>query len=179
MIFAVVGPSGAGKDTLMAGACALDPDIRLVRRVITRPADAGGEDFDGVSEAEFDLRKAAGDFALDWAAHGLRYGIPADQLAGSGTVIFNGSRDALLLARHFFPGLMVILVTAPLEVLATRLALRGREDAQDIRNRLSRAAFTLPPGITPRVVMNDGDEDEGVRRFMAALQPVSGTRSIR
>ena len=41
-IFAVVGPSGAGKDTLMAAAARARPDLHIVRRVITRPATAGG-----------------------------------------------------------------------------------------------------------------------------------------
>lgn len=179
MIFAVVGPSGAGKDTLMAAACAIDPSIRLVRRVITRPADAGGEDFEGVTEAEFQARKQAGAFALDWDAHGLRYAIPAEQLAGPGTVLFNGSRKALPLASAVLPGLTVILVTAPLDVLARRLSLRGREDAEDIMGRLARSEFVLPDGITPRVVVNDGTEAEGVQRFMAALYAVSGTRLSR
>jgi ribose 1,5-bisphosphokinase len=179
MIFAVVGPSGAGKDTLMSAACARDPSIRLVRRVITRPADAGGEDFESVSEAAFQARKQAGAFALDWDAHGLRYAIPADQLTGPGTVLFNGSRKALSRACTVLPDLTVILVTAPLDVLAQRLAQRGREDAQDILGRLARSEFVLPAGIIPRVVVNDTTEAEGVRRFMAALYPVSGTRSSR
>ena len=66
-LFAVVGPSGAGKDTLMAAARAARPGLVLVRRVITRPESAGGEDFEGVGETEFALRLAAGDFALHWA----------------------------------------------------------------------------------------------------------------
>ena len=53
MIFAVVGPSGAGKDTLIAGALRARPDLHLVRRVITRPTEAGGEAFEGVTGAEF------------------------------------------------------------------------------------------------------------------------------
>ena len=79
MIFAVVGPSGAGKDTLIQGALAARPDLRLVRRVITRPTDAGGEDFEGVTEDDFAARRRAGDFALHWQAHGLSYGIPKAQ----------------------------------------------------------------------------------------------------
>jgi phosphonate metabolism protein PhnN/1,5-bisphosphokinase (PRPP-forming) len=172
-LFAVVGPSGAGKDTLIAGAMAARPDLRLVRRVITRPTEAGGEPFEGVTEAEFQARKACGDFALDWQAHGLSYGIPRAQVTGPGDVIFNGSRAALPEAARVFPTLRVILVTAPDAVLAIRLAARGREDAADIQARLARAAFTLPPGITATTVVNDTSLEEGVARLLAALQPVS------
>ncbi len=172
-IFAIVGPSGAGKDTLIAGARAARPDLRCVRRVITRLAEAGGEDFDGVSEAEFATRKARGDFALDWQAHGLRYGIPRAQIEGPGDVIFNGSRGALVQAAQVFPGLQMILVTAPDAVLARRLAARGRESAGDIRARLARAVFTLPPGTSATAVLNDDTPEVGIARLLAALQPAS------
>lgn len=173
MIFAVVGPSGAGKDTLIAGAIRARPDLRLVRRVITRPTEAGGEDFEGVTEAEFATRKARGEFALDWLAHGLCYGIPAFALTGPGDIVFNGSRAALPEARAALPGLRVILVTAPDAVLAQRLAARGRESLDDIRARLRRAAYALPEGIAAAVVVNDGTPEAGIRAFLAALQPVS------
>lgn len=173
MIFAVVGPSGAGKDTLIRGALQAQPDLRLVRRVITRPSEAGGEDFDGVTPAEFALREVQGDFALTWQAHGLSYGIPKDQVTGPGTVLFNGSRAALPLAARVFPGLRVILVTAPDIVLAARLANRGRETTEDIRARLSRAAFDMPPGIAFQTVINDASPATGIARLLAALQPVS------
>ncbi len=83
MIFAIFGPLGAGTDTLIAGVMAARPDRRLARRVITRPSDAGGEDFEGVTEAEFATRKAAGEFAVGWQAHGLHYGFPRAQTLGS------------------------------------------------------------------------------------------------
>ncbi len=173
-LFAIVGPSGAGKDTLLAGALAARPDLVLVRRVITRPTEAGGEEFDGVTEAEFARRMAAGAFALHWQAHGLSYGIPAAQIDPGRTVLFNGSRAALPAAQARFPALVVVLVTAPVAVLAARLAARGRETAADIAARLERAGFDLPAGLDVRQVINDGTPAEGVARLLAALQPSRG-----
>lgn len=175
-IFAVVGPSGAGKDTLMEAARAARPDLVLVRRVITRPEAAGGEAFEGVSEAEFARRRAAGGFALDWQAHGLSYGIPAAVRADLGagrTVLFNGSRAMLDAARRAFPGLTVLMVTAAPEVLARRLAARGRETEEDIARRLARRVDPVPQGLPVVVIRNDGALEEAVAAFLAALQPVS------
>ena len=66
--------------------------------MITRAAEAGGEDFDSVSEAEFARMQAEGAFALHWQAHGLSYGIPkteAAMLNRGHDLLFNGSRAAL------------------------------------------------------------------------------------
>jgi ribose 1,5-bisphosphokinase len=172
-LFAIVGPSGAGKDTLIEGALALCPDLRRVRRVITRPVALGGEDFLAVTEADFAKRHAEGDFALSWQAHGLHYGIERAQLTGSGTILFNGSRTILPDASRMFPALRIILVTAPTSVLADRLSARGRESAADIRSRLRRGNFAMPQGLDFATVCNDGTAKEGIARLLAALQPVS------
>ena len=175
MIFAVVGPSGAGKDTLIEGALRARPGLRLVRRVITRPTEAGGEDFEGVTSEEFAARKAWGEFALDWEAHGLSYGIPRAQVQGDGDRIFNGSRAALSAAQAAFPDLRVIVVTAPPQVLAERLAARGREKPEDIAERLDRAGFDLPAGTQAATVMNDSTPKQGVARLLAALDAAAAT----
>jgi ribose 1,5-bisphosphokinase len=175
-LVAVVGPSGAGKDTLMLAAAKARPDILLVRRIISRPEDAGGEDFEGVTDTEFLRRQQAGLFALHWEAHGLHYGIPAsihNELGQGRIVLFNGSRGVLAEARAQFPALRVILVTAAPEILAARLAARGRESAADIAGRLARGNFELPPGLDVAVVRNDGSLEASLAAFLAALHPVS------
>jgi ribose 1,5-bisphosphokinase len=168
MLILVVGPSGAGKDTLLDGARAALPGVRFARRVITRPADAGGEDHEAVSDAEFDRR----DFALRWGAHGLRYGILAADVARGGDLVANVSRGVIAQAAAKFP-VHVIEVTAPPEVLAARLAARGRESAADVAARLARAV-PLPDGVPVTRVMNDGTVAEGIDRFVAAITRVTG-----
>ncbi|MEM7671417.1 MAG: phosphonate metabolism protein/1,5-bisphosphokinase (PRPP-forming) PhnN, partial [Pseudomonadota bacterium] len=171
-LIAVVGPSGAGKDTLIDGACATREDLRPVRRAITRPVDAGGEAHEALTQDAFARRLEQGAFAIHWDAHGLSYGIPAeidDWLASGATVLFNGSRAALPAARARYSGLEIILVTAPPDVLARRLATRGRETETDISERLVRKAYPIPDDT--HVVVNDGSIDEGVARLLAVLTP--------
>ncbi|WP_431284426.1 phosphonate metabolism protein/1,5-bisphosphokinase (PRPP-forming) PhnN [Humitalea sp. 24SJ18S-53] len=169
MLIAVVGASGVGKDTLLdRSRVALQDDqrFRWARRVITRPAEAGGEDHDAVTEAEFLLRR----FALSWSAHGLRYGITeadgAAALVGH-RVVANLSRAILAEAATRFP-LRVVNITLPDSLRAARLAARGREDVADIAARLSRVA-PLPPGLNIIEIVNDGSAAEGAARLVAAL----------
>jgi phosphonate metabolism protein PhnN/1,5-bisphosphokinase (PRPP-forming) len=171
-LFAVVGPSGAGKDTLLAGVCG-DAGLHWVRRVITRPESPGGEPFEGVSCGEFATREALDAFALTWNAHGLRYGIPRTELAplqDGRDVVFNGSRAALEQAAGVFPGLQVIHVTAPAEVLAKRLKGRGRETARQIASRLARSVDDVPIGLPVIEIVNDSSPEEGIAKLKDALQ---------
>ena len=172
-LFAIVGPSGAGKDTLMEAARARDPAVHLVRRVITRPTEAGGEDFEGVTEAEFARRLAAGEFVLHWRAHGFAYGIPAsvrDVLAEGRAVLFNGSRAMLAEAVRAFPELKVIHVTARPEVLRARLEKRGRETSDEIEKRLDRARVSLPLGLDLFEIDNSGDLETALSALLRVVR---------
>lgn len=183
MLVLIVGPSGAGKDTLLDAARAAladDPGYRFVHRVVTRPAGQGNEDHEAVSDAEFGKRLQAGSFALWWRAHGLQYGIPADiqiDLAQGRTVVASVSRSVVADAASRFP-VAVIEVTAPADMLARRLAARGREDAVDIARRLSRS-IELPSPVERQTVMNDGTIEQGTKRLLAALSRVKAAAAPR
>lgn len=164
-VFAVVGPSGAGKDTVINAVRARRPDLTILRRVITRAEVEGDEPFEGVDHETFATREAADMFALCWDAHGLRYGIPKPTTT---PVIFNGSRKRLADAAAAFPGLEVIHITAPAPVRAARLAARGRETADDIAARLTRD-LTLPAGLTVHEIDNSGALEDAVAAFLRVL----------
>jgi ribose 1,5-bisphosphokinase len=172
---AVVGPSGVGKDSVMQRVAARDPRIVLARRVINRPSDAGGEDFVGVTLADFRARMAAGDFALNWEAHGLHYAIPETveaHLQDGRDVLANLSRAALIGANVRFARFEVINLTAAREVLAARLVARGRETTTQIAGRLDRASAALPDGIKALHLDNSGPLDQTVQAALDRLYPV-------
>ncbi|MBY6136123.1 phosphonate metabolism protein/1,5-bisphosphokinase (PRPP-forming) PhnN [Nocardioides marinus] len=175
-VIAVVGPSGVGKDSLMSALAVSGPGLRIMRRVITRAPEAGGEDYQPVSEPEFSALAENGVFALHWRAHGLHYGIPRDietLREGAGGVLVNLSRAVLLEAQEVFGDLIVLSVTARPEVLAQRLIARGREDAQEVERRLARSGNPLPQGLA-RVheIDNSGALSAAVQAALKALQPL-------
>lgn len=176
----VVGPSGAGKDTVMRAVQAARPDIVAARRVISRPADDATEVFDSVTPKAFEDAAQAGDFVLHWQAHGLGYGIPqavnGDLTAGR-HVMANLSRGVVDQMRVLFDPALVLVITAPINVLAERLAARGRETPDDIAERLNRALYAAPSGPDVREIMNDGPLDRAVADVLAVLpQPVEPVR---
>ena len=169
---AVVGPSGVGKDSVMNALVEARHGMVRARRVITRAPEAGGEDYEPVDAATFCARAERGDFALWWHAHGLYYGIPQavqQTLAEGRDVIANLSRGKLEEAGSTFKRLHVLSITAPAEVLAARLAARGREDVDDIRRRLDRSAPSLPPHLTVTLLSNDGALETCVSQALHAL----------
>lgn len=162
----LMGPSGSGKDSLLNAARErlAERGCVIARRIITRSAEAVGEDAIGVSPAEFDQQVAAGAFALSWRANGLAYGIPRqidDWLAVGQDVLVNGSRGYLPKARERYPELLAILLQVDEAALRQRLQARGRESAEQIEARLARSRELQLPSATVA-----GDSDEGESQWL-------------
>jgi len=171
----VVGPSGAGKDTLLdlvRGATASDASIMVARRVVTR-ASTSAEDHDSISDSAFDAAIAKGDFAIWWAAHGNKYGIPRtadDAIRAGRTVLCNVSRAVVAPSRARYARVTVALVTAPEEVLRQRLAARARSSDGDLARRVARAAAPeseLKPDV---VITNVGTAEDAAARLLAVAR---------
>lgn len=175
LLVVVVGPSGAGKDSLIGYArdrIGGDPAVLFVRRVVTRPPLAAAEDHDSLSPAAFDSALASGAFAVHWEAHGLKYGVPAQALAhvaAAGVAIVNGSRAALPAIRSGFPRVLTLHVTCRPEVLAARLAARGREDAAEQQRRVARAV-TMESSADVVEIDNSDDLSRAGNAFVAAIR---------
>jgi ribose 1,5-bisphosphokinase len=176
--FLVVGPSGAGKDTLLRHAqeaLGHDPDIVFVRRIVTRPSSAA-EDHHSLSPEDFWAAARQGAFALSWSAYGLNYAIPlsveSDMAAGR-RVVCNVSRTVVPDARSRYPRAVVVLVTAPEEVLRARLLARGRPSDIDIAARLSRASWFASTFCPDHVLVNIGSIDRVAAELAALIRGVA------
>ncbi|GJE39683.1 phosphonate metabolism protein/1,5-bisphosphokinase (PRPP-forming) PhnN [Methylobacterium persicinum] len=171
----VVGPSGAGKDTLIRRArsdLAGDPRFAFPRRLVTRPPSADEDNVPLTAEA-FSAMAAEGRFALSWQAHGLGYALPeeAGRLARDGCgVVCNVSRRVVEEARVRFPGTVVVEITAPPDVLARRLAARGRPEDGNLAARLARTG----PVVPDLTIDNSGPPEEGARLLIQFLRDLQG-----
>lgn len=173
---AVVGPSGSGKDSVMNYArekLAGNSQFDFIRRIITRPSLRHVEDHDTLSDAEFALQMQNGAFSVSWQAHGLSYALPieVDELITAGhVVIANVSRKILPQLQERFRQVMVVQLTAAPEVLAQRLAQRGREDEAAIMSRLQRKPHAVSSEIKQVTLDNSGSLENAGEQFTHLLQ---------
>lgn len=173
LLVLVVGPSGAGKDTLIGLAqarCAERADVVFPARTVTREASQH-ESNRSVTPDAFALEAEAGAFALWWYAHGHGYGIPKaidDELRAGRSVVVNVSRGVIRDARERYANVKVVHVTAPADVLAERLAARNRPSDGSLAARLGRAADEKDsqPDV---VIQNVGKAETGAARLLAVI----------
>ena len=169
----VVGPSGAGKDTLLglAGAtCAGDGNIVFARRVVTREASSF-EDNVQLSVDDFCTALARGEFAMHWEAHGHRYGLPRtidDDIRAGRTVVVNVSRMVIDAMRHAYVNVLVVAITAPSDVLAQRLAMRARTSDGTLQDRLTRKV--ADEAAADKTIVNVGSAEFHARQLVQIIR---------
>ncbi len=182
----VVGPSGVGKDSLLnwlyqhVQHMAPRPALHFAQRTITRSHENSNEQHEAVGFDEFAQLHAAGAFALQWDAHGLRYGVRHAQLVQArGWAIVNGSRAYAAQARTLLPGLAVLHVSAPHAALRARLTSRAREDEGQLQARMVRAsALRLAPLEGDMHLVNAGSLDGSAREMCALIQQRTGLQLL-
>jgi phosphonate metabolism protein PhnN/1,5-bisphosphokinase (PRPP-forming) len=173
----VVGPSGAGKDALIAGARAVfegDDRFIFVDRHVSRPAHAA-EIHVSLSAADFADATARHKYALTWTVHGINYGIPTtidDHIRSRRTVVFNASRAIVAEARRRYAQPRVVLIDCPAEIRAARMVLRGREEPLELRQRLTRTVEGFDEAWVGVRIDNSCALQTGVERFIAALRSI-------
>jgi ribose 1,5-bisphosphokinase len=168
----VVGPSGAGKDTLLGlakSACVEDTSVVFPRRVVTREASSS-EDNAQLSVDDFQQALSHGDFAMHWEAHGHHYGLPRaidDDIRAGRSVVVNASRTVIDAARRGYANVTVISITAPPDVLAERIRLRARGSDGRAEQRLGRTVDSAAPDVT---ILNVGRPEDHARRLVRAIK---------
>lgn len=174
-LYYVIGPSGAGKDSVLEWLRLHLPagcPVMIAHRYITRMAHAGGENHVALSATEFALRRQAGLFCLDWKSHGLHYGVGLEVrhwLDAGFVVVLNGSREYLEQASRRVPELVPVVLSVAPEVLRARLLARSRETPQQIEQRLQRAAEFSVSHPRALFIDNNGALEAAGERFLQRL----------
>lgn len=185
IFFAVVGASGAGKDSILNAArqrLEATESFYFPTRYITRPADAGGEEHNSITNVDFIQAVREDRFSLWWMAHELHYALPDTvyhKLRFDTHVIANVSRRTVRESVQKFNRVEVIEITAGPETIRNRLLLRGRESEAEIMVRQLREVekdWCGAANVT--TISNDGQLGEAVDRFISTVLNLSG-RNVR
>jgi len=172
----VIGASGSGKDTLLKNvrkyANRENLPVLFAHRYITRPVDAEGEHHIPLSKSEFMYRSKMGFFALSWECYSRHYGIGIEineWLKSNSIVIVNGSREYLFKAIKRYPNLQAVLIEVSIENIKKRLLKRGRENIQEMEERLNRASkFNIEhEGLIK--IYNNRTEQDTLDQFIKVL----------
>ena len=166
ILFVLVGPSAAGKNTLMRRVQAQFEDLHQLATMTTRsmrPGEQQGREHWFVSHPEFEALISQ-DALFEWQRvhQDDLYGMPRKTVDEA----INAGRDLIAdidflgagkIQEAYAEHAVIIFVTpSRLEILADRLELRGKIAPEEVTNRLERARFEMT--FAPRchyLVIND------------------------
>jgi len=179
LLIVLSGPSGVGKDAVMAKLRERGFPLRFGVTATTRPPRPGevhGKDYYFVSEAEFD-RMIAEDELLEWAhVHCHRYGVPRVSVrqhveSGVDVLVRVDVQGAATIRSKVPEAVLVFLAPPSMDSLIRRLTRRGTESAEEQATRIANAYAEMArlPEFDYVVVNPDDGLDEAVEKVMAIV----------
>ena len=178
-IFIISGPSGAGEDSIIDGLAKLMSIERMITTT-TRPPRAGENDgypYYFVSSKQFQKKIASGEM-VEYAKHynGNYYGVTKTELervAASGKIgIWKIDYKGVETARKLFPGIIAILITAPLLIMSQRIRTRDNVTEEYIAERMAYTREWLKhTDIYDYTVTNEqGKLDQAIQEVLAIIK---------
>jgi guanylate kinase len=153
LLIIISGPSGVGKDTIIAALRKRhrEPDYHFVVTCTTRPrrpGEADGIDYHFLDQDAFRRLLAAGEFLEANEVHGNWYGTPRDEVRrslarGSDVILKIDVQGAQAVKEAVEDAILLFVVPPSLEELVQRLRSRATETADQLELRQRNAAIEL------------------------------------
>lgn len=179
LLVVLSGPSGVGKDAVLARMKKLGRPFHCVITATTRPRRAeekNGEDYHFLSGKEFQQMIAGHQF-LEWAnVYGNDYGVPKDEITsalskGIDTIVKVDVQGATSIKKILPQAVFVFLVPPSMEALEKRLRRRRSESSTDLALRLEKAKAEIKslPIFDYVITSHQNKLDEVVSRIEAIV----------
>ena len=189
LLVVITGPSGVGKDSLLARMKVLGRPYHFAVTATTReprPEEVEGIDYYFISDQQFDEMLARGEFLEHATVYDQRKGVPRtpvrEALAAGRDVIMRTDVQGARYIKSVCPGAVTVFVQPPSwEEMEWRLRSRGTDDDEQLALRLRVARDELAAADEfDYTVVNDDlnacvDEIEGIlaaERARKGRQPV-------
>lgn len=177
ILFIVSAPSGAGKTTISSRALREIDGLEMSVSCTTRAPRAGevdGRDYHFLDRAEFERRRAAGEFAEFAEVHGFLYGtarMPIDRalVDGRDMLLDIDVQGARQMKAGYREAVAVFVLPPSEQELERRLRSRGTDSAEVIARRLERARAEMAEYKSYDYYVINRDVDESVRRFASIV----------
>jgi guanylate kinase len=185
ILFVVSAPSGAGKTTLVE-RIRQTPNLFYSVSCTTRAPRAGeidGQDYQFLSDADFQERVAKGEFLEHAQVHGDHYGtlrepVVTNLKSGKDVLIDIDTQGAATIRNCGDPLIRdvladVFIMPPDLEELRKRLLRRGTETPEQINSRLATAAREMEHWHDYRYTVISGSVEEDLQRFRQIMEAES------
>ena len=147
LLIVISGPSGVGKDAVLARMKEWGHSLHFAVTVTTRPqrrGESNGVDYHFVSRETFE-EMVKGEELLEWAqVYGNFYGVPRRQVEealdhGSDVLIKVDVQGAATIKQSMPHALLIFIAPPSMEVLEKRVRQRNTESAVDLERRVATA----------------------------------------
>lgn len=179
LVVVVSGPSGAGKDTVIEEALALDPSLSKVATAKTRaprPGEIEGVHHVFLSDDEFERWIAEDAFLEHVNIYGHRSGVPKaaveDLLSQGRTPILRTDVEGARTLKANLPSPLLVFVTAPdIDALERRMRARAAETETEIAARLAEAQAEMAEVDWFDLVITNNDDSHhaAAQRLVKAI----------
>jgi guanylate kinase len=179
LLVVITGPSGVGKDTVLARLKEIGPPAHVTITATTRPrrqTEVDGVDYYFITPETYDRMLAGDEFLEHATVYGYGYGIPRaplrDALAAGLDVLARIDVQGAATLGERVPGCIRIFLAPPsFDELGRRLRERRLDSPEAIEHRLktARAELTRADECDYVVINADGRLDETVCRISSIM----------
>jgi guanylate kinase len=188
LVFILIGPTGAGKNTIIKEVRKTFPEIKYLTTCTTRPPREGeveGNPYYFLTVEEFQDLIKQGEF-LEWqTVHGNLYGTPKKGVREAISHDYDAIRDidalgAVEVAQQFPDNVVTIFIMPPsIQEVRQRLIKRDNPDLTEVETRVKRAELEISYVPHFKYLVYNQDLEEAVKRVIAIVLAERSRRDLR